>query len=181
MLSGEAPYQSRVERKENPMSASLSRPIATLIVIVGVGSGCVHHAPADPSAQPEVASKRTRDMVTSETIANSAGQPIEKILADRVAGVRLGRAPDGSLTVQIRGASSLNSDGQPLYVIDGVAITPGPGGSLSGINPYDIASIEVLKDAASITMYGSRGANGVIVIKMKKPSAEGARPPSAST
>jgi TonB-dependent SusC/RagA subfamily outer membrane receptor len=86
-----------------------------------------------------------------------------------VAGVRLGRTPDGTLTVQIRGATSLNSDAQPLYVIDGVPITPGPGGSLSGINPSDIASIEVLKDAASITMYGSRAANGVIVIKMKKP------------
>jgi TonB-dependent SusC/RagA subfamily outer membrane receptor len=52
---------------------------------------------------------------------------------------------------------------------DGVPIAAGPGGSLSGINPYDIQSIEVLKDAASLTMYGSRGANGVIVIKMKKP------------
>jgi TonB-dependent SusC/RagA subfamily outer membrane receptor len=56
-----------------------------------------------------------------------------------------------------------------LYVIDGVPITPGPGGSLSGINPSDIASIEVLKDAVSTTMYGSRGANGVILIKTKKP------------
>jgi TonB-dependent SusC/RagA subfamily outer membrane receptor len=150
------------------MSPSLSRSIVVLIVVAGA-SGCVHHGPPRPAAEPEAATAKTRDVVTSEVIANSAGQPIEKILADRVAGVRLGRTPDGTLTVQIRGATSLNSDAQPLYVIDGVPVTPGPGGALSGINPYDIASIEVLKDAASITMYGSRAANGVIVIKMKKP------------
>ena len=150
------------------MSPSLSRSIVVLVVVAGA-SGCVHHGPPRPAGEPETATGKTRDVVTSEVIANSAGQPIEKILADRVAGVRLGRTPDGTLTVQIRGATSLNSDAQPLYVIDGVPVTPGPGGALSGINPYDIASIEVLKDAASITMYGSRAANGVIVIKMKKP------------
>jgi TonB-dependent SusC/RagA subfamily outer membrane receptor len=158
------------------MSPSLSRSIVVLIVF-GAASGCAHQAPRPsevseaptPAPAPTQASKGGRNTVTSDAISNSAGQPIEKILADRVAGVRLGRTPDGTLTVQIRGASSLNSDAQPLYVIDGVAITPGPGGALSGINPYDISSIEVLKDAASITMYGSRAANGVIVIKMKKP------------
>ena len=153
------------------MSPSVSRSLVVLIA-VGAASGCVHHAPAPAEAADAAApapATRGRNTVTSEAISNSAGQPIEKILADRVAGVRLGRTPDGTLTVQIRGATSLNSDAQPLYVIDGVAITPGPGGALSGINPYDIASIEVLKDAASITMYGSRAANGVILIKMKKP------------
>jgi len=153
------------------MSPSVSRSVVVLIA-VGAASACVHHAPAPAEATDAAApapATRGRNTVTSEAISNSAGQPIEKILADRVAGVRLGRTPDGTLTVQIRGATSLNSDAQPLYVIDGVAITPGPGGALSGINPYDIASIEVLKDAASITMYGSRAANGVILIKMKKP------------
>jgi TonB-dependent SusC/RagA subfamily outer membrane receptor len=53
-------------------------------------------------------------------------------------------------------------------VVDGQVIQAGPNGSLSGINPYDIESIKVLKDPASLTMYGSRGANGVIVIKTKK-------------
>jgi len=155
------------------MSPSVSRSVVVLIA-VGAASACVHHAPAPAEASEAAApapapAAKGRNTVTSEAISNSAGQPIEKILADRVAGVRLGRTPDGTLTVQIRGATSLNSEAQPLYVIDGVAITPGPGGALSGINPYDIASIEVLKDAASITMYGSRAANGVILIKMKKP------------
>jgi TonB-dependent SusC/RagA subfamily outer membrane receptor len=149
------------------MSPFYLRSIVASAVAIGTVS-CAHRAPRQ--AEPEAAAPvKKANVVSSETIANSSGQPIEKILADRVAGVRLGRAPDGSLTVQIRGSGSLNSGTQPLYVIDGVPITPGPGGSLSGINPYDIASIEVLKDAVSTTMYGSRGANGVILIKMKKP------------
>jgi TonB-dependent SusC/RagA subfamily outer membrane receptor len=69
--------------------------------------------------------------------------------------------------VRIRGVAS--AYGEPLYVIDGVAIEPGPSGSLSGINAADIESIKVLKDAAETSLYGSRGANGVIIIKTKKP------------
>jgi TonB-dependent SusC/RagA subfamily outer membrane receptor len=150
------------------MSPSYLPSIVAFALAFGAVS-CTHH-PAPRQAEPNAATATKKaNVVSSETIANSSGQPIEKILADRVAGVRLGRASDGSLTVQIRGSGSLNADAQPLYVIDGVPITPGPGGSLSGINPYDIASIEVLKDAVSTTMYGSRGANGVILIKMKKP------------
>jgi TonB-dependent SusC/RagA subfamily outer membrane receptor len=55
-----------------------------------------------------------------------------------------------------------------LYVVDGVPIQPGPGGSLVGIDPYDIESIEVLKDPADTALYGMRGANGVIVVKTKR-------------
>ena len=149
------------------MSRWLRRSVLVLVPVVGTMSACAHGA-AGPSIAPESGSKR-QNTVSSETIANSAGEPIEKILANRVAGVRLGRAADGSLTVQIRGATSWNTDNQPLYILDGVPITPGPGGALDGINPYEIDKIEVLKDAASTTMYGSRGANGVILIKMKKP------------
>src|SRR6266498_1851817 len=112
------------------MSLPLSRPIV-LMLVVGAASGCMHHPPPRPAEEAEVAPAKTRNIVTADAIANSAGQPIEKILADRVAGVRLGRTPDGLLTVQIRGATSLNSDAQPLYVIDGVPVTAGPGGSLS--------------------------------------------------
>src|SRR5438552_3883639 len=99
------------------MSPSSSRAILLLLVI-GATSACAHHATprlAEESEAPAVA--KTRNVITTEAIANSAGQPIEKILADRVAGVRLGRTPDGLLTVQIRGATNLNSDAQPLYDI----------------------------------------------------------------
>jgi TonB-dependent SusC/RagA subfamily outer membrane receptor len=146
------------------------RPVTLLTAAFITLSACVHHKAAGPQLEPGADSiPRKPNVIGADAIAASSGQPIEKILADRVAGVQLGRNSDGALTVRIRGATSWNSDNEPLYVIDGVPVTPGPGGSLSGINPYDIASIEVLKDAVSTTMYGSRGANGVILIKMKKP------------
>jgi TonB-dependent SusC/RagA subfamily outer membrane receptor len=72
------------------------------------------------------------------------------------------------LIVRIRGTTTLSGDNQPLYVIDGMTIEPGPGGALMGINPADIEKIEVLKDIGSTGQYGSRGANGVILIRTKR-------------
>lgn len=63
----------------------------------------------------------------------------------------------------MRGAASINGESTPLYVVDGVPIE-----SLSGINPNDIESIDVLKDAASAAIYGSRGSNGVVLVTTKK-------------
>src|SRR5215467_4593708 len=149
----------------------MSRPPVRFVVFVVaaiVTSACSSGGASTPSTSPKPDASK-RNTVGADAIASSSGEPIEKILAGRVAGVQLGHAADGSLTVQIRGATSWNSDNQPLYIIDGVPITPGLNGALSGINPYDIEKIEVLKDPAKTAMYGSRGANGVILIKMKKP------------
>ena len=77
--------------------------------------------------------------------------------------------PDGSISVRIRGATSFLAGSEPLYVIDGTPIRPGYGGTLAGINPYDIESIEVLKYPPATTLYGVRGANGVILITTKRP------------
>lgn len=71
--------------------------------------------------------------------------------------------PGASTTVQIRGIGSINTTTSPLYVVDGVPFT----GSLSSINPQDIESISVLKDAASTSLYGSRAANGVVILTTK--------------
>ena len=90
--------------------------------------------------------------------------------------------PGGSTTVRIRGTSSIRSGNQPLFVVDGVPLSGGsarPGGNgadfgndggnpLNFINPNDIASMEILKDASATAIYGSRGANGVILITTKK-------------
>jgi iron complex outermembrane receptor protein len=90
--------------------------------------------------------------------------------------------PGGSTTVRIRGSSSIRSGNQPLFVVDGVPLSGGsarPGGNgadygndggnpLNFINPSDIASIEILKDASATAIYGSRGANGVILITTKR-------------
>ena len=90
--------------------------------------------------------------------------------------------PGGSTTVRIRGSSSIRSGNQPLFVVDGVPLSGGsarPGGNganfgsdggnpLNYINPNDIAGIEILKDASATAIYGSRGANGVIIITTKR-------------
>lgn len=110
-----------------------------------------------------------RTTVTAEDIQRTPGQSIEALLMTRFPSVLVVRAPDGGIAVRIRGATSIYGSNEPLYVIDGLPIKPGPGGSLSGINPYDIDSIEVLTDPVSTTMYGVRGANGIIVIKTKQP------------
>jgi TonB-dependent SusC/RagA subfamily outer membrane receptor len=108
--------------------------------------------------------------VTSEDIERTApGRPIEEVLMGRVPGVIVERTSAGGVAIRIRGAASFMSSSQPLYVLDGIPIQPGPNGSLIGINPHDIASIQVLKDAAHTALYGVRGANGVIVITTKRP------------
>ncbi len=94
--------------------------------------------------------------------------------------------PGGSTTVRIRGSSSIRSGNQPLFVVDGVPLSGGsarPGGSGAGafgndggnplnfMNPNDIANIEILKDASATAIYGSRGANGVVLITTKRGQA----------
>jgi TonB-dependent SusC/RagA subfamily outer membrane receptor len=105
--------------------------------------------------------------VTSEDIDKNPSQPIEKVLQAHVAGVMITQNAEGGISVRIRGQTTLNGATEPLFVIDGQAIEAGPGGALVGINPQDIASIEVLKDAASLAFYGVRAANGVVLIKTK--------------
>lgn len=91
---------------------------------------------------------------------------VEELLKGRVAGVEVIETGNG-FKVRIRGQQSMTGDSQPLYVVDGMPMTPGPDGLVS-INPRDVESIEVLKDASSTAIYGVRGANGVILIKTKR-------------
>jgi TonB-dependent SusC/RagA subfamily outer membrane receptor len=105
--------------------------------------------------------------ISGEDLDRAGSDPIEKTLEAKVPGVIVTRLPDGSLAIRIRGNSSISGNMEPLYVIDGMSIQPSAGGALKGINPHDIDSIEVLKDAASLTFYGVRAANGVILITTK--------------
>jgi TonB-dependent SusC/RagA subfamily outer membrane receptor len=140
-----------------------SRALLPVGLFVGLTSGCAHSSGARPTSAP------ASPTVTSEDIERNPGQPIERVLQGRFAGVEVTRTADGGIAVRIRGATSFNASTAPLYVVDGIPIEPGPNGALTGINPNDIESIEVLKDAADTAMYGMRGANGVIVIKTKRP------------
>jgi TonB-dependent SusC/RagA subfamily outer membrane receptor len=142
-----------------------SRLTAALALIVW---GCSRAAgPAEEPAPRET--PPSTGVVTSDDLEQTPAQPIEEVLMSRFPGVVVTHTADGGIAIRIRGTTSIRGDTEPLYVIDGVPIRAGPGGSLIGINPHDIQSIEVLKDAAATTMYGLRGANGVIVIKTKGP------------
>ncbi|WP_242673235.1 TonB-dependent receptor [Niastella yeongjuensis] len=91
---------------------------------------------------------------------------IEQALQGQLAGVAVRNttgAPGADITVQVRGAASISGTATPLYVVDGVPLD-----NLSGVNPSDISSIDVLKDASSAAIYGSRGSNGVIIVTTKR-------------
>lgn len=110
--------------------------------------------------------------VDSETIERvAAGSSIDAIKG-QVAGVDItsqGGRPGQSPQVQIRGRRSISASNDPLYVVDGIPVTSSvDGGAIFDIAPQDIESMEILKDAAATAIYGSRGANGVIIITTKR-------------
>jgi TonB-dependent SusC/RagA subfamily outer membrane receptor len=92
---------------------------------------------------------------------------VADMLRGRVSGVVVTDLPGGGIRVRIRGSRSLKANNDPLYVIDGMVIQT-VDGTLRGINPLDIETITVLKDASATAIYGSRGSNGVILIKTKR-------------
>jgi TonB-dependent SusC/RagA subfamily outer membrane receptor len=138
------------------------------VVALIAGAAACAHPKSDQQSAP-TASASAKEQQSNAEMAQHPTMSPEQYLASRSAGVVIGHASDGTLTVRIRGGSSSTyGNNAPLYIVDGVPFQPSAEGGLSGINPYDIASIKALKDAADITMYGVRGANGVIVIKTKK-------------
>lgn len=125
--------------------------------------------------------------LSQDDLNPGANASVDQLMLGRAAGVQITQAssaPGGGLAIRIRGASSLNASNEPLYVIDGFPIDNSPnlssGGAaqtgdnqsprnpLNALNPADIQSIEILKDASATAIYGSRGANGVILITTKK-------------
>jgi TonB-dependent SusC/RagA subfamily outer membrane receptor len=140
-----------------------SRAVIPVGLTVALLAGCArssHVASTNPSPEPTL---------TARDIERTApGQPIEQQLMDRFPGVDVQRLPNGGVSIRIRGPASFYSGGEPLYVVDGIALQLGTS-DLRWLNPYDIASIKVLKDPAETAIYGVRGGNGVIVIATKRP------------
>ena len=154
-------------RRASGRSVTLLTGPGLALLVAALLGGC-SQSTSGPKAPAPVSQVGDKQVATADDIRTSPNEPIEKYLAARAAGVVVGRTADGNLTLRIRGgASSLYGNNAPLYIVDGVPFVPGTDGGLSGLNPYDISSIKVLKDATDITMYGVRGANGVIVIKTK--------------
>lgn len=106
-------------------------------------------------------------VVNAETLQNSQVSAVTSALVGKVAGVQITQdngAPDSTPNIRIRGFSSISAGKEPLYVVDGVPYD----GYINNINPSDVESMTVLKDAASNALYGARGANGVIMITTKR-------------
>ena len=148
------------------VDVALENDASTLDEVVVVGYGVMKRSDITGSVVS----------VGEKDIKKSVITSVDQALQGRAAGVQVTQnsgSPGGGISVSIRGVNSLNGN-EPLYVIDGVAIdgqTNGNSSALSSINPSDIVSMEVLKDASATAIYGSRASNGVVLITTKKGQA----------
>jgi TonB-dependent starch-binding outer membrane protein SusC len=100
-----------------------------------------------------------------DDVAETGGGRIEEVILGRIPGLVVTRTGDGGFSLRIRGVNSIHGDNETLSVIDEMVIPPyGLSSALATLSPRDVARVEVLKDAGATAFYGSRGANGVIVI-----------------
>lgn len=145
----------KVDRNGLSLKLTLKEDTETLDEVVVVGYGTVRKA----------------DLAGSVAVMDNKSfkdQPVTRIseaLQGRVSGVQVENSgvPGGDIRIRVRGANSVNLSNEPLYVVDGIVRE----GGLSGLNTDDIKSIQVLKDASSTAIYGSRGANGVVLVTTK--------------
>ena len=162
---------------------------AVVIAVIGISAAACatargrptpSSAPASAAGSDSVAigyGRQTRAEVTGAIASISEEEldamrvsRVEELIQGRVPGVHVIRLANGDFSVRVRGASSFgHSSEEPLYVIDGMPLmTSGLRTALIGIAPHDIARIDVLKDAGATAVYGSKGANGVILITTKR-------------
>ena len=144
------------------INATLAVDAAALDEVIVVGYGNTSRE-LSTSAVSTVNAESIESFVPSTSVDN--------ILQGKAAGVQVTAAngrPGQTAFVQIRGVGSINASSSPLYVVDG---TPIDAADVANINPQDIAAMSVLKDAATVSKYGSRGANGVILITTKQGKA----------
>lgn len=132
----------------------------TLNEVVVVGYGDVRKSDLTGA----ISSIKSKE-ITATGVAN-----VGQALQGRAAGVSVtsnSGVPGGGVTIRIRGTGSINSGNDPLYVVDGIQLGSGPN-AITFLNPSDIESIEVLKDASAASIYGAQGANGVVLITTKR-------------
>ena len=152
-------------------------PVALLTVYA---LGCAHPNAATPQDRivdgttvakaPDTSRVGHNSPSTVTAVKDRVGpnEPVEMALLGNVAGLEIRQSAGGGVSIQIHGPCSFYSNCEPLYVLDGTPIQPGPTGSIAWLNPHDIESIEVLKDPSQTALYGVRGGNGVIIIKTKQ-------------
>lgn len=150
------------------INVQLKTDVSSLDEVVVVGYGSMKRSDVTGSVVS----------VSEEAIQESIPTTVDQVLQGRAAGVQIQQnsgAPGASSSIRIRGVSSITGSNEPIFVIDGVIIDSGTGQSgqnaFSSINPADIVSIDILKDASATAIYGSRAANGVILITTKRGKA----------
>jgi TonB-dependent SusC/RagA subfamily outer membrane receptor len=156
------------------VSGALVRALA-LAALAGCHAGAYNAARPTPTDSVNVGyGKQSKEQTGRSVVSATAEQMaaikttrVEELLESRFPGVHVFRLAGGGLSVRIRGPGSLLGNGEPLYVIDGVPMTADPVLGLSWLNPADIARIDVLKNPPETSLYGVRGANGVIIITTK--------------
>ena len=158
-------YQKQVIKvtKAGVMNVRMVEDATSLSEVVVVGYGVMKRSDLTGSVSS----------IDEKAIKQGVNTSIEQAMQGRIAGVQVTQnsgAPGGGISVQIRGINSLSGN-EPLYVVDGVAMsgqTDSHTSVMSSLNPADITSIEVLKDASATAIYGSRASNGVVLITTKK-------------
>ena len=151
------------------LSGMLAGALAALAVLAACGGSRtgrpVSRAPADDDAT------RARGVTTvdGDDMKQVGAQRIEEYLNGRVPGLQLIRNESGQLSLRIRGMATLGqSNEEPLVIVDGLPTAQGMNGEvLRMLDPREVHSVAVLKDASATAMYGSRGANGVLVIRTR--------------
>ena len=113
-------------------------------------------------------SAESENTVTRADADRQPGTSIEQLLQGRVAGVEVVELPGGGFSVRIRGKNSIMGGTEPLYVVDGMQVMHNTRDGLSWLNIKDVEKIEVLKELSATSLYGVRGANGVVLITTKR-------------
>ena len=158
-------YQTATVKAASNVVVVLQDDAALLNEVVVIGYGVARKNDLTGSVTAIKPDEKNHGLITSA----------QDMMQGKIAGVNVtngGGTPGGGATIRIRGGSSLNASDDPLIVIDGLAMDnqgiKGSANALSMVNPNDIESFTVLKDASATAIYGSRGSNGVIIITTKK-------------
>ncbi len=151
---------------------------ALVLVVAAVAAGCgarSHQAaqPTPDTVQVGYGQQARKDVTSAITSvpgdSSRSAISMEQLIEGKVAGVEVIRLANGKTSLRIRGQNTLVSSTEPLYVIDGTPVhADNFTDAVAGIEPQSVKRIEVLKDAASSAIYGSAGANGVIIITTKR-------------
>jgi TonB-dependent starch-binding outer membrane protein SusC len=171
-----------MSRSGTPSRLRLALPVTVALGALGALAAC-HNGPGSPKlpavgggdsvqvgygTQPRQTSTGSITSVDGSVVRQGTVTTMADYLEGRVPGLEVRRLSGGRISLRIRGERSLLASSEPLLVIDGIPVDAEAGATLADMDPRDVKRVEVLKDAGSLAAYGSRGANGVLLISTIK-------------